>query len=71
MGWEWIMPAARYDESWRHSRKLLDRGLRPRPLAAYRPMLQLKARVLLTRLLASADEWETHLELSVCSYLCY
>ena len=62
MSWEWLVPFARYTEFWRQARKLLDRGLRPGTVAAYRPVQQAKARVLLTRLLATPDDWEAHLE---------
>lgn len=63
MGWQWFVPIARYSEPYRLARKLLDRGLRPGAVASYRPMLQLKARVLLTRLLENPREWEAHVEL--------
>lgn len=62
MRWEWLVPFARHTEFWRQARKLLDRGLRPGTVAAYRPVQQAKARVLLTRLLANPDDWEAHLE---------
>ncbi|KAI0253744.1 cytochrome P450 [Lactifluus subvellereus] len=63
MEWEWLLPFTRYTEFWRQARKLVDRGLRSGALVAYRPMQQMKARVLLTRLLASPDEWEAHFEI--------
>jgi cytochrome P450 len=62
MSWEWVMPFARYTGPWRQARKLLDRGLRPGAIAAYRPTQQMKARVLLADLLTSPNEWESHLE---------
>ncbi|KAH9970769.1 cytochrome P450 [Russula compacta] len=63
MGWDWFLPTARYGEPWRQGRKVLDRSLGPRATATYRPMLEAKARVLLTLILASPDEWEAHIEL--------
>jgi hypothetical protein len=63
MEWSWFLPTARYAEPWRQGRKLLDRGLRPGAAAAYRPMQEVKARVLLTRILGSPDDWEAHVEL--------
>ena len=65
MGWQWNVPSARYTESYRLARKLLDRGLRSGAVAPYRPMQQARARVLLTRLLSNPNNWETHIELSV------
>ena len=62
MRWEWVVPFARYTEFWRQARRLLDRGLRPGAVAAYRPVQQAKARVLLAQLLANPDDWEAHLE---------
>ena len=64
MGWEWFLPTARYGESWRQGRKVLDRGLGPRAAVVHRAFQESKARVLLTRILASPDEWEAHTELS-------
>lgn len=63
MGWEWLVPFTSYTEFWRQARKLLDRGLRPGAAATYRPMQQARARVLLTRLLTSPDQWKAHIEL--------
>ncbi|KAI0253746.1 cytochrome P450 [Lactifluus subvellereus] len=62
-GWQWFVPIARYAEPYRLARKLLDRGLRPGAVASYRPVLQLRARLLLTRLLENPCEWEAHVEL--------
>jgi cytochrome P450 len=62
MMWEWVVPFARYTEFWRQARKVLDRGLRPGAVAAYRPVQQAKARALLFQLLSNPDDWETHLE---------
>ncbi|KAI0251161.1 cytochrome P450 [Lactifluus subvellereus] len=63
MDWEWSLSLTKYGESWRLSRRLIDRGLRPGPVAAYRPMQQMKTRLLLTRILASPHQWEAHVEL--------
>ena len=61
MKWKWIVAFSNYTESWRLARKLLDRSLRPATIAMYRPLLQTKAHVLLTQLLANPDELEAHL----------
>ena len=65
MGWEWDLPSSRSDERWRQGRKILDRGLRPGAAASRRPMLQTRARVLLSRLLTNPQQWEAHFEVSV------
>jgi hypothetical protein len=65
MGWDWLVPFSSYSEFWRQARRLLDRGLRPGAAATYRPMQQSRARLLLTRMLASPDKWEDHIELFV------
>jgi cytochrome P450 len=74
MEWHWQIPIARYGEAWRQGRKLLDRSLRPGAAATYRPMQQARVRVLLTRLLATPDEWRAHIELceivSVFTMIC-
>lgn len=62
MKWGWIVPFARDGEFWRQSRKLLDRGLRPRAIMTYNHVQQAKANVLLTKLLTNPDEVEAHLE---------
>ncbi|KAI9449576.1 cytochrome P450 [Lactarius psammicola] len=63
MEFQWVLPLARYAEQWRLGRKLLDRGLGAGAASAYRPLQQLKTRLLLTRLLASPQQWEAHIEL--------
>ena len=60
MKWEWIVAFSNYTESFRHARKLLDRSLRPATTATYRPLLQTKAHVLLTHVLANSDELDAH-----------
>jgi len=65
MGWQWVLPTARSDEHWRRGRKILDRGLRPGAAASHRPMLQTRARVLLSRLLTNPRQWEDYIDLSV------
>ena len=64
MEFGWTLPLARYAEQWRLGRKLLDRSLGAGAASAYRPLQQLKTRLLLTRLLANPHEWEDHIELS-------
>ncbi|KAF8266319.1 cytochrome P450 [Lactarius quietus] len=63
MEWHFHLPLTKYGEAWRQGRKLLDRSLRPGAAASYRPMQQARARVLLTRLLATPNEWKDHVEL--------
>ncbi|KAH9995382.1 cytochrome P450 [Russula compacta] len=65
MGWNWVLQAARSDERWRLGRRLLDRALRPGATASYyyRPLLQARAYVLLSRLLVNPDQWEAHVDL--------
>lgn len=65
MVWQWLLPSARGDERWRRKRRLLDRGLGPSAAASYRPMLQTRSRVLLSRLLTNPQQWEAHIDLSV------
>ena len=62
MGWHWHLSFSKYGEAWRQGRKLLDHSFRG-AAAAYRPMQQARARVLLTRLLATPNEWQDHVEL--------
>jgi hypothetical protein len=65
MGWQWHLSTARYTESYRLARKLLDRGLRSGAVVSFRQTQQARARVLLTQLLANSNNWETDIELSV------
>jgi hypothetical protein len=60
MKWEWNLAFSNYTESFRQARKLLDHSLRPATIATYRPLLQTKAHVLLTHVLASPDELDAH-----------
>ena len=60
MKWDWNVAFSKYTESWRLSRKLLDRDLRPAAIANYRPLLETKAHALLTRMLANPDDFEAH-----------
>ena len=60
---DWLLPTARYGEFWRQGRTVLDRGLRPGAVAAYRPMQESKARLLLTRMLKNPKDWEAHIGL--------
>jgi cytochrome P450 len=61
MKWGWIVTFSRYTESWRLTRKLLDRSLRPAAIVGYRPLMQTKAHALLTQLLSNPDQLEAHL----------
>jgi hypothetical protein len=60
MKWEWNVGFSSYTESFRQARKLLDRSLRPAIIATYHPLLQTKAHVFLTHVLANPDELEAH-----------
>ena len=71
MEWGWFLPVAKHANAWRQGRKLLDRDLRSGSVAAFRPMQESKVRVLLTRMLRSPEDWESHLELYVISRLDY
>jgi len=50
---------------WRLGRRMLDRGLRPVATASYRPLIQARTHVLLSRLLENPHQWEDHIDLSV------
>jgi len=64
MEWEWILPMATSSSNyWRLGRRMLDRGLRPVAMASYRPMIQGRTRVLLSRLLENPHQWEDHFDL--------
>ena len=60
MQWEWNMGFSNYTETFRQARKLLDRSLRQATIVTYRPLLQTKAHVLLTHVLANPDELDAH-----------
>ena len=60
MQWEWSMGFSNYTETFRQARKLLDRSLRQATIVTYRPLLQTKAHVLLTHVLANPDELDAH-----------
>jgi cytochrome P450 len=64
---QWSVLLARYGEHWRFRRKIVERSFRPGSLSAYRAMQETRARVLVTRLLQSPQEWITHIELSAFS----
>jgi len=65
MGWDWVLTFARSGDRWRQGRRVIDRGIRPAAMASYRPMIQAKSRVFLSRLLEDPQQWEDHLDLSV------
>lgn len=65
MEWDWVMQAERCDDRWRQARRVLDRGLRPGAAALYRPIIQARTRILLSRLLEIPHHWEDHIDLSV------
>jgi cytochrome P450 len=65
MGWDWVLTFTRSGDRWRQGRRVLDRGLRPAAMSLYRPMLQAKTRVFLSRLLENPQQWDDHLDLSV------
>ena len=61
MNWEWHLAFSKHTESWRLSRRLIDRSLRPASIVTYRPLLQTKTQVLLTQLLTNPDKLDVHL----------
>ncbi|KAF8504849.1 cytochrome P450 [Russula emetica] len=61
MKWDWMVGFSKYTDSWRLSRKLLDRSLRPATITKYHSLLEMKANYLLTQVLASPDKMEDHL----------
>ncbi|KAI0257948.1 cytochrome P450, partial [Gloeopeniophorella convolvens] len=58
MRWEWFFPSARYAEPWRIGRRMLDRSLRPTSIVNYRPMLEARTHVFLSRLLAQPEQFQ-------------
>jgi hypothetical protein len=60
MKWDWNLGFSNYTESFRQARKLLDRSLRPATIVTYRPLLQTKAHVLITQVLANPDELDAY-----------
>jgi cytochrome P450 len=60
MKFQWNVIFSNYTESWRLSRKLLDRGFRPAAIATYRRLLETKAHALLTQMLANPDDFGAH-----------
>jgi hypothetical protein len=67
---QWSVLLARYGEHWRFRRKIVERSFRPGSLSTYRVIQETRARVLVTRLLQSPQEWISHIELSVFSPFC-
>jgi hypothetical protein len=67
MKWEWIVTFQKYTESFRLSRKLLDRSLRPAAITAYRLPLETNAHNLLTQVFINPDELEAYLYQFVAS----
>jgi len=65
MKWEWIVTFQKYTESFRLSRKLLDRSLRPATIASHSLLLETNAHNLLTQVFANPYELEAHLYQSV------
>jgi hypothetical protein len=63
MEWHWQLSFAKYGEAWRQGRRLLDRSLRPGAAATHRPVQEAGVRALLTRLLATPNQWQEHIEL--------
>lgn len=61
MKWEWIVTFQRYTESFRLSRRLLDRSLRPATIAAYRLPLESNAHDFVTQVFANPNELEAYL----------
>jgi len=70
MKWDWLVGFSKYTDSWRSARKLLDRSLRPATITKYHSLLEMKAKCLLTQVLASPDELEDHLTQFVAFFKC-
>jgi hypothetical protein len=67
MKWDWNLGFSNYTQSFRQTRKLLDRSLRPATIATYRHLLLTKAHVLLTQVLENPDELDAYFQLFVAS----
>ena len=67
MGWDWVLVFARSGDRWRQGRRVLDRGLRLAAMPTYRPMIQAKTLIFLSRLLENPKQWEDDIDLSVWS----
>ena len=61
MKWEWIVTFQNNTESFRLSRKLLDRSLRPATIAAYYLLLETNSHNFLTQVLANPDQLQASL----------
>ncbi|KAH9956419.1 hypothetical protein BC827DRAFT_756655 [Russula dissimulans] len=61
MKWDFLVAFSRYNEYWRHARKLLDRGLRSWAIATYHPLQQMNTHMFLSQLLENPNELEAHL----------
>ena len=70
MKWDWMMAFAKYTDSWRLGRKLLDRSLRPATITKFHSLLEMKTHYLLTQVLTSPDDLEDHLTQFVASLRC-
>ncbi|KAI0056400.1 cytochrome P450 [Artomyces pyxidatus] len=62
MEWGWFVPTARFDDSWRAGRKILDRGLRPNVAIQYQPMQTTKVHDLLKHLVSEPEKFKEHIE---------
>jgi hypothetical protein len=64
LGVDWLVPVLHKGEEWSDSRKLLDRSLRHTAApTSYRKMMEEKTRAFLGQLLATPNEFRSHLEL--------
>jgi hypothetical protein len=61
MKWGWIMTFQNYTESFRLSRKLLDRSLRSTTIAAYHLLLETNSHNFLAHVFANPDQLQAHL----------
>ena len=62
---DWPLFMTGMTETWREGRKLVDHGLRPGAVIAYRQMMQEKTREFLTQLFTTPKNFRTHIKLSV------
>jgi hypothetical protein len=56
---------AKFDETWRKKRKVVDTSLRPGAIMSYRQVVEEKTRELLVRLREDSKGFVAHVELSV------
>jgi hypothetical protein len=63
--YEWPVFVAKFNETWRKKRKMLDTSLRPGAIMSYQQVMEEKTRELLVRLCADPTDFVAHIDLSV------